>query len=545
MVLSGCNLFPINNLAYLNQKVATIEYTLSNDETKTLTITKKDLINAYNTSSEQLSQYGLSGEEAYDQVLEMLINTRVILEETRLLIEEGDIVVTNLSLNKIYNNTYDALIDNIGTFEEEVIKAWDLTTPSELGEEETSDVVEYAPYVPTAEIVKTQNGYEIRTIDKSENENVELVYSEKGKELSSLYDAVYQRIGDSKVLKEALKRYIDTLRDNEEGQKLSTDDKTVFEREIERIYNNVKDNEYVNLYNEHFENKTGASIITVNQVLTYITEKMVGSYNKYQVDSKAYETDILEARDDLWYVMDNEYFYVTHILVNFSEDQKEAITSLEESYKSGQISYQDYLDTKEQIANTAKVKANGEETSLNPIQLLNKLQNDLQGKTDAKKAEIIRDYVYTYSEDNGNKNKNYEYIVGTENSKMVEEFNEVARSLHNDGKGQFGDVSSEFAISEYGVHILVYVAPVENAFTITNVNTFDLATTNETVLEETISVLTNTKLSPFYGRTMFDFVFEKLATDNFSKFENMNINTLKKDLKIQIYHNNYKDLWEQ
>ncbi|MDD4408836.1 MAG: hypothetical protein PHC47_03230, partial [Clostridia bacterium] len=44
IALSGCNLFTLDSLPYLNQTVATIEYPASDGGTKTLKIIKKDLI---------------------------------------------------------------------------------------------------------------------------------------------------------------------------------------------------------------------------------------------------------------------------------------------------------------------------------------------------------------------------------------------------------------------------------------------------------------------------------------------------------------------
>ena len=139
--------------------------------------------------------------------------------------------------------------------------------------------------------------------------------------------------------------------------------------------------------------------------------------------------------------------------------------------------------------------------------------------------------------------KFYEYIVGTENSSMVDEFNEASRELYNNGKGSFGDVSG-LVVTEYGVHIVCYLQPVTNPFTITNVNNFNLVTSDADELAENINIITSTKLSPFYDRTLFDFAYDKLVTDNFSKFESLNVEVLKQGLDIKIYNNNYKDLWE-
>ncbi len=543
LLLSGCSLFPLDTVKYLNQKVATIEYTSTSGDKNMITITKKDLINAYQNYSSTLSEYGLSGEDAFDQLVQMLINKEVILNEAEKLIEKGDIVVSNATLNQLWTETYDALIDNLADFEQQVIDAWDLKVPAELEEnDDETTLTTYTPYQKTAEIVYVDGEYKIKTLSDIEDENVELIYTQ-GQEIKSINNAVKERIGDSTILKEALKRYTTTLKNNEEGQNLSTDDESVFQREIERIYTNVKENKYVELYNNYYENKTGYSIISVSQVLDYITQKTIASYTKYQIDPDSYDDDILNSREEMWYVMDNNYFYVTHILISFTDEQKEDITNLETMYQSGAITYQDYINGKNLIANSAVVKENGEATSLTPTQLRENLINDLKGLDDNGKAEVLKDYIYAYSGDDGNKNKTYEYIVGTENSSMVDEFNEASRELYNNGKGSFGDVSG-LVVTEYGVHIVCYLQPVTNPFTITNVNNFNLVTRDADELAENINIITSTKLSPFYDRTLFDFAYDKLVTDNFSKFESLNVEVLKQGLDIKIYNNNYKDLWE-
>ena len=204
------------------------------------------------------------------------------------------------------------------------------------------------------------------------------------------------------------------------------------------------------LYSEYFEVKNGYSIISVNQVLNYLSAQMLASYSKYSIDFDLYESDILSNRENAWYIMDDNYFYVSHILLSFSDEEKASITEAEESYKAGEISYQDYENVKQSVAENVIVKEYGENTNLTPNQLLNSLKTNLNGKDKAGKVEVLNDYIYKYSGDGGNKNATYEYIVGENNSQMVEEFTNAARELHNNGNGKFGDLS-ELVVTEYGV----------------------------------------------------------------------------------------------
>lgn len=540
--LSGCSLFSLDNSAYLNRTIVTINYPSDNSS---ISITKKQLIEAYNNYKSTLEQSGLTGKQAFDKLIQLLINKEVILKETERLIEEEEISVSNKDLNEIWNETYKALIKNIAQFESEIIKAWNLHIPSELSDEETDENIYYQPYEKKAEAVKITNPdnsveWKIRSLNGEEGASEDLIYTQ-GQETQSLHTAVNNRINSSNVLKEALKRYIKLLKNNEKGLNLSIDDNSVFEREIERIYTNVKQNKYVSLYSKYFEVKNGYSIITVEQILNYLSAHMLASYTEYSVDFSSYESDILSARENCWYVMDNDYFYVSHILVSFSDEQKNDLTALDELLAAGEITYGDYESAKQTLADNAVVKSYGENTSMNPQALLNNLKTELNGKDEAGKVNVFNEFIYKYSGDNGNKNKIFEYIVGQNKSQMVDAYTEAARELHNNGNGQFGDLS-DLVVTEYGVHILFYISPVTNAFTIQNPSHFSLLSSNTAQMEQTIQTLTTEKLSPLYERTLFDYIYEKLVEDNFSKFESMNMSILKQNLDIKIYTGNYADL---
>ena len=115
---------------------------------------------------------------------------------------------------------------------------------------------------------------------------------------------------------------------------------------------------------------------------------------------------------------------------------------------------------------------------------------------------------------------------------MVESFTDAARKLNEDGV--FGALSG-IVPSEYGAHIIIYLGKVENLFTISDVSTFNL-------IESDIEKLTETKLSPLNNKTLFDKIFEQLSEDNYSIFENMNLNVLKNKCKIVRHESVYMNL---
>ena len=190
----------------------------------------------------------------------------------------------------------------------------------------------------------------------------------------------------------------------------------------------------------------------------------------------------------------------------------------------------------------AEIKANvmdtttGEvvsERSISANKVLSNLQADLaKCTTDEQKTQVFKDYIYTYNEDGGIMNAEYAYVIGTEESRMVESFTNASRDLHE--QGVYGEISG-LVVSEYGVHIIFYMGGIENPIEINSIVDFKMK-------ESDIEKLASKKLNEFNNKTLFDKVFEQLSSDNYSIFENMNLNVLKKDIKITEYPDVYKNL---
>lgn len=542
--LSGCDLFVLDYNKYLSQTIATVNYPTQNGITNTIVITKEDLIQSYNKYGENLTQNGYTTQTAVEYLVQYLINQKIMLNEVEALIESDKIVLTNNDYNNMWTQTYEGMISLLADYEEEIISDWKLTTPSVLTEDAEDTNTYFKPFEKQAELVKDTDGnWHIKTIVNPEEENEDLIYTAIGKEVETIITALTQKIGDNAVLVEAKKRYIADLKTYEKGKNLSTINNEIFAREVERVYTNVKNNIYLSLYSEYFENKTGYSPISVEQVLNYLTADMLASYTEYKITPDAYKTDILSSRADAKYVMDDNYFYVSHILIKFTDEQTSKLEDLKTKLEQGAISSSVYNTERQKIVDSTLAKEYGETTNITASTLLNNLKDELlQTTSDADKVDIFNEYIYKYNEDTGNKNQTYDYVIGTTDSKMVESFTQSARELYNNGGGSFGDIS-DLVESEYGLHIVIYLNPVTNAFTITNASTFNLLTLNQDDLDEIIYTINTTKLSLLNTKTIFDNVYETLFKDNFSKFEAMHLNTLKENLTIKLYSTNYSDLY--
>ena len=303
------------------------------------------------------------------------------------------------------------------------------------------------------------------------------------------------------------------------------------------------ENKYIEIYDDQIRGDNDISNITLSQVLKKLTADMLSSYTKYTVSSSQYDTDILEDVSNIDYFINSDYFYVNHILLKYDESSTEQIENLEKALENGTITEKQYEDALEVEAEKIKAKniQTGESTSLSPMDIYNQLQSKMTGVSDDKKTEIFQDYIYTYNEDTGNMNAEYCYVIGKDNSQMVESFTETSRELWDNGNGEYGSIG--YCVSEYGVHIIFYAGVITNPFTITDPNTFNLDTTDQSKLTEIVTIIQNTLLNQFNNKTLFDKVYEELAEDNYSIFESMNLDVLKKDIKnLTIHKSNYQDL---
>ena len=537
-VLTGCNLFPTNQAKYLNAPIVTFE-TADGENIK---IDKKDLITAFNSYGAQLvDSYGYTMQQAIDSTIDVLINREVMLVAAKKAVTFG-----NGDLNNIWQETYDTILSNLASYETQVIEQWKLNIPSTLEEEESS-TTEYTPYEKQAEIVLIDGEYVIKLLDTntSVDQDVELYY-EEGEEISSIITTLDKKINNSSnkdVLVVAKRQYIVDLKESEVGQNLSTKDSEVFEREVERIYESTMENKYIEIYDDQIRGDNDISNITLSQVLKKLTADMLSSYTKYTVSSSQYDTDILEDVSNIDYFINSDYFYVNHILLKYDESSTEQIENLEKALENGTITEKQYEDALEVEAEKIKAKniQTGESTSLSPMDIYNQLQSKMTGVSDDKKTEIFQDYIYTYNEDTGNMNAEYCYVIGKDNSQMVESFTETSRELWDNGNGEYGSIG--YCVSEYGVHIIFYAGVITNPFTITDPNTFNLNTADQDKLTEIVTIIQNTLLNQFNNKTLFDKVYEELAEDNYSIFESMNLDVLKKDIKnLTIHKSNYQDL---
>ena len=143
--------------------------------------------------------------------------------------------------------------------------------------------------------------------------------------------------------------------------------------------------------------------------------------------------------------------------------------------------------------------------------------------------------MYKYNEDGGIMNADYPYIIGLNDSKMVESFTDASRELNE--AGVYGGVSG-LVESQYGLHIIYYMGKCENAFQFDSNGQVSIQAykydEEDNVIGSDIIKLYETKLNNLNNKTLFDLVYEELYSDNLSQYENVNIETLNNHYNIKV-----------
>ena len=576
-MLAGCDLFTQNNSAYLNQIVITATY---NDGTK-IEIDRREYLNAYDSyGSGLISSNGYSEEEAKNATVNALVNRKVLLKEAK----ADSSVVAKLQEKKseLYYQTYQALINNTKDYEADIKKDWEIEDADTMASGTKNGTV-YKAYEKQAEVVYVKNAKDNNVYDKGEefvdaNDNGVYDNGESFTDTKSTYKI--KKIEDTKtpvrdrnfttieqvkqefysetrdnandaVAKEAYRRYLGSLKSSQNILGTNyTDDKLV-EDEIQRIYDNLEENEYISIYQEQAQLNGGYSTITVQQVLNKYASMMGQSRFIYSNNNDSYKTDMLDNFGNVNYFIDNNYFHVAHILVKFSDEQQAEYDELEKLSNNGQggVISSDYAEKREQelyasIKGSVRNAETGEITNDDEI-AINDILSEINSKLEAattneQKDEAFRKLMYKYNEDDGIMNADYSYIIGTNDSKMVENFTNASRDLHNNGV--YGAVSG-LVQSEYGIHIIYYMGACENLFEFNSnnkLNLKDFYTYSDNGVEiETSDIfkLTETKLNNLNNKTVFDLVYEGLVKDNYSEFENVNLETIKNQKGIKIETN--------
>ena len=556
-LLAGCSLVERDYNRYYSQAVAVVEH---KENGKTAQVTKRELIEGYQSYGYMYEQsYGYTRQQALSLTLSMLENRKITLleaEEKFGVSENGKNGLTSEEQTYLYDQVVDALASNLDVYYNEV-------TGTTSSEEESEDIT-FEGYDKTA-VLEFQNGqYVIRKTQTTEDPLADYKFDSSNPKNffdSEDYKAIYENfreniLGADEDYQKAFLEYARALRLSEYGQNLSTDTPSLFDREIQRLYNLSYENYMITKYSYSNRNSSDVSSITTSDILNMYSSKVRADYTEYVLEGDSgYDEDMQNSLNEMYYIrQDSEatkFFTVANVLFKFTDEQQEeydaivALSTDDGGLTSDQINQRlDRLYA--QI--TPVVRTYNENTDIyeeveNHSYTISDIYNIMSSALSSAKAtgnvnyigDTINDFIYQYNEDTGMFNATNNYVIGIDSegevvSSFVDSFNEAAIVLYDNGNGQIGDISG-FVRSEYGIHVLIYTGACENLFDSINVSD-----------QEALEKLYDTRVNILVDKTYFDVIYDEIYVDNYTYFENNHMRYLRQEYTITEYQGRYDDL---
>lgn len=565
-LLAGCSLVEVDYNRYYNQVVAVVE----NKETgRREEITKRDLISGYQSYGYTYeSYYGYSRERAVYETLQLLENRKItiITAEDEYGYKMDGTGLSDLEKTYLWQQVVDSLNENLESYYSEIV-----------GEEETeeSDDITFEGYDKTAKLVIKYDSegnayYAIESLAEV-NSPLDGFHPSDNRDFNNsddramIFDSFRDKVlASNDDYKRAFDNYLNDLIASEVGQNLSKDALSVFEREIERLYQTSYENYLLELYSYNNRPSASQSAITPAQIVNLYTNKVRASFAQYELEEdENYDSDVQDSLNDVYYFKNDQdstkFFTVANVLFRFNDEQQARYDALTEKLESGEGGYTQVeynQDIEELYGEIVPVVREYNEIT----DIYEEVESDItvddvyaimeQKLTSAKASgdvneigDTINEFIYSYGEDTGMFNAESNYVIGIDNegnavSSFVESFNEAGIDLYNgvyntSGKAEIGDISA-IVESEYGLHVLIYTGECQNLF--------DGITGNFSLSEDAIVTLANTRVNLLVDQTYFDVLYDELYTDNYSNYENEHLGLLRENYRITEYDSRYADL---
>lgn len=550
-LFAGCSLVEPNYKDYYNQAVAVIE---DKETGEKIEISKKDLISAYQSYGYSYEQYySYSREEALKETLNTLENRYITINvaERKFGIDYTGKGFSEKENTYLYQNVVDSLKSNLDSYYNDIIGAED--------SEEESDDITFNGYKKTATLDSDLN---IHKIDYSTDLLKDFYYTTPRNFYNENdYNLIYENLVESLIndnYKKAFNFYLRDLKASEYGMKLSTDAKSVFAREIERLYKVNYENYVVEKYSISNQSDSSLSSVTASQIVNLYSSKVRASYTQYVIEQDSnYDDNMQSSLNSMYYIKEDsdstKFFTVANILFKFTDEQQSKFDVCKEKFESGDGGYnkeQYEIDIKKLYSQiTPVVRQYNKETGVyeeiesnltvdDVYKIIEKKLDDLKIAGDVNKiGDAINEFIYLYNEDTGMFNAESNYVIGVKDgeavSSFVDEFNSASLEMYKNN-ASIGDMTG-LVRTDYGIHVIIYTGKCENLFKGID-SSFELNA-------EAISTLYSTRVNVLVDKTYFDVLYDEIYTDNYQYFENANLNYLRENYNIYEYTNRYSDLF--
>lgn len=580
-ILSGCKLLVLDEDKDMAEAVAVIESRSlpikvldengnqkdSVYKTEEKVISKLELYNAYRQfGSAYQNQYGLTVEQAYETLLNQLVERELLLIEAEKLIASNQIRLKQSELNKIWKDIYSKVDDALYSYETDIAKEYDEEIYTrDQGVEITPDwpVFQYpnAPELDDDVEYPIENNIimdeEVWTPEGSRGPIFDYAIIEFGTDAAKQEYFQSAEYRSAALKTEALRRFFQSIRDNLNPDILSSADAAKFEQDLKVIdqYKNAQPHEFGKLYNKlqdfwfikymYYDSAYSSMLFTklqeyVNSDVAVSEDEVVNYYNKKLAEQKAsFDADIanyISALKDgkeliLYHPQDVKWFYVKHILVPFSDQQK---ADLENLKRQGSTENR-YKIEREKKSKEIKSYEHINGFNVGEPKPISQIEGEIYEKMTkcegvSYNAETtFEELIFKYNTDPGifNNVKGYgmQYTDEKGTSGFMIEFEEASFKLYE--KGVVGAI--EKAVTDYGVHYIMLSSIVKPG-------TVELGEYTSVFADG----LRDTKVSEALQKELLD----KKKADAFNNYQNKILKQLNREWKpyITLYKDRYERL---
>ena len=581
-MLLGCSFFGHDTERDLQQEIASVKsYKITNivlnDDgvgkeyeytTAKKIIYKRDLLEYVDSNRSSLTSSFSKAEDLYKYCARMLINTELIANEVDALIDCGIVKWGMTEQNEIRRDLYSIIDNTLFKIKNEILAERGLEEITKI-EEDTSTANTTYPVKPE-ETDESDDEYD-NAVDA---EDTEIWVPERVS-----WPGVNGNSEERSLDRQAMTRFIALIKSRVDGDfrldkpdrkwlknkikaEIKAIDKLIDAQGIEAVYPRLaeysypmnkddRDSEfgYIMYYlsGENLERSQKISAMQdyLTDRVTVQYDEVVKSYNAMLNEQRGTYEDNIAAYDSamsggntVLYHANNNYFYVKHILLPFSDEQKEELHNFE--HRPEIVNLQE--DEKEE-----KIKAfretlvesivcyphvDGEDDKTRPMTIddvlahVRSVMTPLAGNV--KRAnDAFNDLIYLYNTDPGAFNNDKGYVVKykldeDERETYMQEFADAAREMRKNL--EVGQVYAEPVITDYGVHIMYLSSvPKKGAVALDDFTSPNGSQTYYDLLEEPIK---NARESASFTDWQ-----NNILTYNYNKYSKM-------------YTGNFSDLWE-
>ncbi len=470
--------------------------------TEAIDIYKSQLVSYINTyGSTYVNNYGMSYNDMVDYMLEQLILTNLVLVSADIMFETREIFWTKEDIDTIQHSVYDSIDEYYNDIYNDVLDRMGL------------DPV----IVPDAAEQQAETTYPVKP-EEAEDDNRflipenERIYGNNAKHddwyldpESYLKDGIdikwyienddeywYSLPGNfgneqmRAAANAAMKELVTTLSDNVKNVIGITEEELAdIDKEISDLRTMIKEDGAAYAYRSLGKTLLckklfGDSLISSQKMtilqeciegrVTVSDEEIIDKYNKLlgdQImkysDSSQYDSAV-SGDDMILYHPNDNYVFVKHILIPFSDAQKEYLTAYKEI-----ATEEEYIRERNNEVNNivAYAHVDGEDDKTHPL-TVDEIWSEVRmimsrASANAYDAErAFDDLIYKYSTDPGSFGYEKSYAVKYQlaegdSETYMEEFANTARAFRDDGY-KVGEIFNEYVVTDYGVHIMYYAA---------------------------------------------------------------------------------------